>query len=1056
MSGSNRSRAPGDGEGEPAIHFESSQPGRIVPGSPDSRIGRSAPSDAGGPGVTRNGTAKRLAPSTVWAYVDAFEHAQQHERQLQVRDFFPPADSPLFEEVATEIVRIRLEDGWNRGQRDTLSRILHEVPELLDFEELLSIAAFEDYRQHRLHGVPVDARRYADRFGIDVLRWDDHALGPGFSATFRSRCDDDRRRRIDAREDDPIFPETGEVFGRFEIVSELGRGVYGRVFAARQLDLANRLVALKLTSTPMRECQRLAQLQHANIVPLYSIHQVGELYAICMPLLGTATLGDAWDALTRDLGGRKLDSGSTPSRSVFVEVIEQGRCRIPAASRGVGKKDIGPADDVDPPDTLMRSFERESHVRSVLQIALRLAEGLSHAHRRRILHRDIKPANVLLADDGTPLLLDFNLSHECDPDASTEAFGSSAYGSVGGTLSHMAPEHIDAMCSGCPKQVTVQSDLYALGVLLYQFMTGRLPHRFDHGASMTFARAQELRRTPIVSPRNLNPLISPAEEAIVLKCLAYDRADRYPTAEALARDLRRHLGHEPLILARNASVAERLQKYVRRHRQLVSLSSLAMAAAVLLLIVGAAAFQFHGAIQRHESVAAMQDFMRSVHRAQGRLLFPDGGSHAKGLAFAEQALAHFNVLDDGDWRETSVFRYLAPPAQAQVEQQVLQLVALMEAERRQDHGYAPRGPARPDPNGTGLLACAPDPLFVAIGLHDAGELRRAIDGLDQALSDTPDHFASWLLMGKCHYGLREYRQARHCFAMASYHDAESAISALSRAMCHFWLNQNEDALEQLAIAERLDPTIARIYAKRAFVYERQRRYAASIEELDKALELAPGTARYLMARSRVRRASGDLVGAESDLALVRASQPQDPESWITRGLARLPESAEDALADFREASQWSATQTLARQHMAHVLSERLDRPQEAVDVLSDLLAQQPTFADALATRATLHARLGHETKAIADVSRCLQYDPTAQVYYEVASVYSLLSEQNDGHQRDLYAERAMHYLSLALRPAYGSDLIATDEDLMAIRPSASFRRIVGGVMTINRHTRTEE
>src|SRR5262249_24979605 len=127
-------------------------------------------------------------------------------------------------------------------------------------------------------------------------------------------------------------------------------------------------------------------------------------------------------------------------------------------------------------DVTLKMLESLTYVDAVLWIAARLADGLSHAHERGILHRDLKPANILLTEDGQPMLLDFNLSRD------RKARGGAAAASIGGTLPYMAPEHLEAFC-GKRSTVDERSDLFSLGVILYELLAGKTPFASTGGVS---------------------------------------------------------------------------------------------------------------------------------------------------------------------------------------------------------------------------------------------------------------------------------------------------------------------------------------------------------------------------------------------------------------------------------------------------------------------------------------------------------------------------------------------------------------------------------------------
>ena len=404
-----------------------------------------------------------------------------------------------------------------------------------------------------------------------------------------------RPRRGDRRSSSPPpFPQVGSEFVGFRLIGELGRGTFGRVYLGRQGELAGRLVALKVSTEVLAESQKLARLQHSHIVPIHSLHREGPLQAVCMPFFGSTTLAD----VLRDLG--RLD-GFPASGKGLLNTLEERKSRTRATldrsdsakgslptRPGPESADFSPLpgeirrDLLDAPTTL-RHLEGLTYVEAVLWMGACLADGLHHAHERGIIHRDLKPANVLLADDGRPMLLDFNLADDL------AARRESVDLPVGGTLSYMSPEHLAAFlglpspvpASGIGPRVDARSDVYSLGVILCQLLMGIHPFTRLPGPVESIVPAmigERLGTLPAIRSRNL--LVSPAVESILHKCLQADPAQRYQSARDLHDDLQRQLLHEPLLHAREPSWGERVRKWGRRHPRLSSSTTVLAVAGV--------------------------------------------------------------------------------------------------------------------------------------------------------------------------------------------------------------------------------------------------------------------------------------------------------------------------------------------------------------------------------------------------------------------------------------------------------------------------------------------
>jgi tetratricopeptide (TPR) repeat protein len=354
----------------------------------------------------------------------------------------------------------------------------------------------------------------------------------------------------------------------FEMLGELGRGGMGVVYKARQIAL-NRLVAIKMLSANMRsqpevlarfrtEAQAVARLQHPNIVQVF---EVGE-------------------AAGRPYLALEFVSGGTLAQFL-------GR--------------------------------RPQPIALAADLSRKLAVAVEHAHAQGILHRDLKPGNVLLfgvdsaktatgklgteetlqiADTQgviTPKITDFGLAKQINA-----SDGPTEMGAVIGTPSYMAPEQ----ASGVTRTFTPAVDVYALGTILYEMLTGRPPFL---GESPTQTVLQVLSQEP-VPPRELRPDCPRDLETIALKCLQKNPTKRYASAHDLAEDLRRFQAGEP-IKARPAGAGERLVKWAKRRPT----AAVAIVAGVALLIVSI----LYALDQRRHGVQ-LQKLVDNERNARGR------------------------------------------------------------------------------------------------------------------------------------------------------------------------------------------------------------------------------------------------------------------------------------------------------------------------------------------------------------------------------------------------------------------------------------------------------
>jgi WD40 repeat protein len=234
------------------------------------------------------------------------------------------------------------------------------------------------------------------------------------------------------------------------------------------------------------------------------------------------------------------------------------------------------------------------------QLLATVARAVHHAHQRGILHRDLKPGNILLDARGAPHITDFGLAKQVSGDA-----GQTQSGAIVGTPGYMAPEQAAAR-----KQLTTAVDVYSLGAILYELLTGQPPFR---AATPMDTLLLLLEKEP-VRPAALNRRVDRDLETICLKCLEKEPQRRYGSAEALAEDLERWLAGEP-IQARPSTTWERLWKWAKRRPALAALLAVSCAC-ILLLVIGGILL----AVNQEERRIALQDQRNQMQEERDQAL----------------------------------------------------------------------------------------------------------------------------------------------------------------------------------------------------------------------------------------------------------------------------------------------------------------------------------------------------------------------------------------------------------------------------------------------------
>lgn len=653
-----------------------------------------------------------------------------------------------------------------------------------------------------------------------------------------------------------------------------------------------------------------------------------------------------------------------------------------------------------------RLMARRGRIREHIVIMEKVARAVAYAHEREIVHRDLKPANVMIDREGEPHIMDFGLAKQTfDGSLLTRS------GAFLGTPFYMAPEQI----VGDSSKIDGKSDVYSLGVMLYEILSGRVPH----GGMNTVEIFHRIVNDDPPRPRELNARVHPDLQTVCLRAMEKDRALRYPNAEALAEDLRRYLDGEP-ILARPVGWAVRIGRRFRKNPAL----SVAAFTSALLLVAGAFLLALaYRSGRAFRAAMAEADYQRRL------------GNHQLARAALDQALeirpndpeardlrarASYRIEEEQrlarERQEAAIKRDRADPHVAEAARLLRRLEVRLAAERPPADEVRATCAEAERRLGEALAVFADhDEAYLWLGRARvlAGDLDGAARHLTEALGKNSGSLEAYFERGRVY--LRKYRRPRGLPALLPREDRPLFTDA----------SPDSPATEEFRRQARQDFAVVRTHAAEPGVFTFAEaalefldlRFAEAEKKVDGFLQRFPGDpdALALRALSRLYQARPDRAAA--DLTAALRYRPHDGFLADWRAVCRwLVRDVEGALSDLEREAPEPGTLCI-RGTLLYVEG----RPREALEDFHRAAEAAPRWADAFAGRAAARWALGQAAEAEEDYGRAIALEPLEAALYENRGLLRFKAGRRAEAAADL--ERAIE-LSPSREPRLRATLVA--------------------------------
>ncbi len=820
----------------------------------------------------------------------------------------------------------------------------------------------------------------------------------------------------------------------------IGRGGYGVVYLARQDAVSGRVVVIKYTKTESRETAMLSYLQHPNIMPVWSVHEHENYRVFCMPMHGLCTVAD----VLKDIDSRHELPVSGAS---FLEYSRSRTKEVRNAPVSEGTWIPGKLEDdwltqLGVMTTESERLTKLSYIDAVLLRFTRLASALHHVHLRNIIHLDIKPANILVTNDGDFMILDFGLAHHRNYGTLAEACGTARY---------MAPEQLRQFVYALPMTPSVSMDLYALGVVFYELMTGNHPF----AESMKKGKNREdwinARLAGPMPIRKLNPSIPESVAAIIHHLLAPLPEMRYRSAEELAIDLNRHQDNLPLKFAHNPSLRERFSKFRRRH-PVFSVALMAGVLAALAISAFSVAIQKSRDFDQQRQHNQLETAKRQKAEAANQWttlnqeldsLRMDASSveNLSRRALALQQISNWmnryqvQGRPAADWQQDYLFTSLDAAQKNALSLAITELAILAahaETLNAIQHVGDEKQATLKRAQTWNQLACSCQSLVPAVAYRQRQELAlllneevplipevvasrsqvdlycgalldianrkflRAQETLEELTKQNPHHMGGQFSLGWVYHTEGAFASASERYQIVSAvmdHDTRP-VHSRARLLCH--MLRNRESREEYTTALERDPTNAAAFFERANVEYLLKNPRAALNDLDAAERLGASQYQVLLLRLQIQMELKLVDDAAATQAEFAKLSPITCDDFLARGRSRFNISPDDAIRDFRTATELDPFSNLAWMSLSLTLAKQPELQQDAIVAFAKALELSPSSKEIRSKLGLLLARAGQFKEALTMIDK-IEPDTAGQAY-TLACVHSLCAEDNAERQ----------------------------------------------------------